>query len=102
MKGELSIKAIATTYGKGIKAEKESIQSLDYKYSYIDQQVISKSENDYGFILNNVNLVAYSLPYFAAFFGCFYILFQLTFKHRVSKIFRRFSFVSIAFILMVC
>lgn len=43
MKGDLSAKAMAAIYKNGMIAEQKALKSLDYKYSYIDQQVISKS-----------------------------------------------------------
>lgn len=53
-------------------------------------------------MLNNINLMVYSIPYFAVSLAIFYVLFRITFQYRVSRVFRRFTFACIAFILLVC
>ena len=47
-------------------------------------------------------MVAYSIPYFVLITAFLYTLFSITYKFKISKVFRKYSFYGSIFLLMVC
>lgn len=67
------------------------LSTINFKEKYSDINFLNINENTNSFINNNSDFIVYSVPNMIALWVIFLVLFKVTYRMKVSKLFRKYS-----------